>query len=131
MKTRPIITIIGSALTLLLLFAALPALAQTSNSTSISNLTYDGVEHGQYMVLSWDIIANMKSVKLQVKGGGISNVWGTSNFFSTSTSANGARTVLRHDDLTFHRVGNARFKFRVKVKLTNNTWTPWAYVDES
>ncbi len=130
MKTRSAITIIGSALALIMLFS-LPALAQTNNNVTINSLTYDGVEHGQYMVLSWDIIANMKSVKLQLKGGGISNVWGTSNYFNTSTNANGTRTVLRHNDLSFHRVGNARFKFRVKVKLTNDTWTPWAYVDES
>ncbi len=127
MKRHKVIVI---CLALLALFAALPALAQTNNSVTISNLTYDGTEHGQYMVLSWDIIANMKSVKLQLKGGGISNVWGTSNYFNTSTNANGTRTVLRHNDLSFHRVGNARFKFRVKVKLTNDTWTPWAYVDE-
>ncbi len=127
MKTRTAITIFGSALALIMLFS-LPALAQTNNSVTISNLTYDGVYNVDDIRLSWDTVANTYSVKLQIQGGGIVDTWHTYTDFTTATS--GSSTGMTIQDLNSYRVGNALFKFRVKIQLTSDDWTPWAYVDE-
>ena len=122
-------TIIGSALALIALFAALPALAQTDNNATINNLTYDGLDSSNNIKLSWDTVANTHSVKLQIQGGGIVDTWYTYSDFTTATS--GSSTNMTIQDLDSYRVGNASFRFRIKIQLTYKASTPWAYVDES
>ncbi len=121
-------TIIGSALALIILFS-LPALAQTDNNATINNLTYDGLDSSNNIKLSWDTVANTHSVKLQIQGGGIVDTWYTYSDFTTSTS--GSSTNMTIQDLDSYRVGNASFRFRIKIQLTYKASTPWAYVDES
>ena len=121
---------ISIALAIIALFAALPLQAQTNNNVTINNLTYDGQsQNRQYMYLSWDTVANTQSVKLQVRGGGISDAWGTFNGFTTSTSGN--ETIMQLDNLAHFRVLDRKFWFRVKVVLTTSASTPWASVQES
>ncbi len=128
MKTRIAITSIVSALALIILFS-LPALAQTDNNATINNLTYDGLDSSNNIKLSWDTVANTHSVKLQVQGGGIVDTWQTYSAFRTATS--GSSTNMTIQELDSYRVGNASFKFRIKIQLTYKASTPWAYVDES
>ncbi len=127
MKTRSAITIIGIALALIILFS-LPALAQTDNNATINNLTYDGLDSSNNIKLSWDTVANTHSVKLQVQGGGIIDTWQTYSAFTTATS--GSSTNMTIQDLDSYRVGNAIFRYRIKIQLTYKASTPWAYVDE-
>ena len=128
MKTRSAITIIVIVLALIMLFS-LPALAQTSNNVTINNLTYDGIYNNDDIRLSWDTVADTDSVKLQIQGGGIVDTWHTYTDFTTATS--GSSTGMTMQDLNSYRVGNALFRFRVKIQLTYKAWTPWAYVNES
>ena len=127
MKTRSAITIFGIALALIILFS-LPALAQTDNNATINNLTYDGLDSSNNIKLSWDTVANTHSVKLQVQGGGIIDTWQTYSAFTTATS--GSSTNMTIQDLDSYRVGNAIFRYRIKIQLTYKASTPWAYVDE-
>ncbi len=127
MKTRSAITIFGIALALIMLFS-LPALAQTDNNVTINNLTYDGLDNSNNIKLSWDTVDKTDSVKLQVQGGGIIDTWQTYSVFTTATS--GSSTNMTIQDLDSYRVGNALFRFRIKIQLTYKAWTPWAYVDE-
>ncbi len=128
MKFRSAITIIGSALALIILFS-LPALAQTNNNVTINNLSYDGVYNVDDIRLSWDTVADTDSVKLQIQGGGIIDTWQTYSDTTISTSGSSTRMMIR--DLDSYRVGDAIFRYRVKIQLAYKAWTPWAYVDES
>ncbi|MDE2859496.1 MAG: fibronectin type III domain-containing protein [Chloroflexota bacterium] len=125
MKIRSRIKIIGLALALCVLFAALPLQAQ-----SISNLTYDGTSaESNTMALSWNTVANTDSVKLQVKGGGIVDSWMSVD--GLSISVEGGRTIANFQDLSTWQVSGTIYNFRVKVELQDGSSTPWAYVDQS
>ncbi|MDE2950965.1 MAG: fibronectin type III domain-containing protein [Chloroflexota bacterium] len=125
MKIRSRIKIIGLALALCVLFAALPLQAQ-----SISNLTYDGTSaESNTMALSWNTVANTDSVKLQVKGGGIVDSWMSVD--GLSISVDGGRTIANFQDLSTWQVSGTIYNFRVKVELQDGSSTPWAYVDQS
>ncbi|MDE2821219.1 MAG: fibronectin type III domain-containing protein [Chloroflexota bacterium] len=125
MKIRSRIKIIGLALALCVVFAALPLQAQ-----SISNLTYDGTSaESNTMALSWNTVANTDSVKLQVKGGGIVDSWMSVD--GLSISVDGGRTIANFQDLSTWQVSGTIYNFRVKVELQDGSSTPWAYVDQS
>ena len=128
MKTRSaIITIIGSALALLALFAALPAGADhtipLSNSTcgyngaSIADFEYQGEFQGEW-ILSWDRVPHALSVVMQAKGGGILNVWTTVNpvrlWDSVLGKSNFEMTALA-------QVAGQTMNFRVAVNCQGHT----------
>ncbi len=131
MKTRPIITIIGSALTLLLLFAALPAGADHSiiesdstcgyNGASIADFKYSGERQGEW-ILKWGTVphAITGERKMQANGGGIFTVWTTINpnrLYWEGTL--GGDTFFEMTALS--PVAGQTLYFRVSVKCAGNS----------
>ncbi len=120
---------IGIALALICL-CPLFIQAQANSGTSIANLTFDGTNpDSNTMVVSWDTIANTDSVKLQVKGGGITDSW--MSVEGLFTTAGEERTSANFQDLSTYQVSGTTYRFRVKVTLQDGSSTPWAYVDQS
>ncbi len=130
MKTRPIITIIGSALALIMLFAALPAGADhtipLSNSTcgyngaSIADFTYMGERQGDW-ILKWGTVphAITGQRKMQANGGGIFTVWTTVNPSSLWTTSLEGDTNFEMTALS--QVAGQTLYFRVSVKCAGNS----------
>jgi len=114
-------------LALFVLSAALPLQAQ-----SISNLTYDGVNSNTgKMELSWDNVADMTGAKVQIKGGGITDVW--INVSNLRISNDAYSTTASFQDLTSMHDTAYWLNFRVRVIYGQGVpphggQTPWASV---
>ncbi|MDE2821220.1 MAG: hypothetical protein OXI40_15925 [Chloroflexota bacterium] len=114
-------------LALFVLSATLPSLAQ-----SISNLTYDGVNSNTgKMELSWDNVADMTGAKVQIKGGGITDVW--INAPNLRISKDAYSTTASFQDLTSMHDTAYWLNFRVRVIYGQGVpphggQTPWASV---
>ena len=131
MKARPIITIIGSALALLLLIAALPAGADHTivesdstcgyNGASIADFSYRGESQGNW-VLKWGTVPHAidGERKMQANGGGIFTVWTTINpsrLYWEGTV--GGDTFFEMTALS--QVAGQTLYFRVSVKCAGNS----------
>ncbi len=129
MKNRSVVSIIRTALALICLSSYLIQ-AQDNSGATIANLTFDGTDpDSNTMVVSWDTIANTDSVKLQVKGGGITDSWMSVDGLFISNA--GGRTIANFQDMSTYQVSGTIYRFRVKVTLQDGSSTPWAYVDQS
>ncbi|MDE2948420.1 MAG: hypothetical protein OXT05_15085 [Chloroflexota bacterium] len=120
-------------LALLVLALLLPLAAQASSSPSISNLTYEGVNSNTgKMELSWDNVNvdDMTDAKVQIKGGGITDVW--INVWNLSITQDPYSTTASFQDLTSMHDTAYWLNFRVRVLWGRSPGptgqTPWASV---
>jgi len=117
---------------LLVLALLLPLAAQASSSPSISNLTYEGVNSNTgKMELSWDNVADMTGAKVQIKGGGSTDVW--VNAPNLRISSDAYSTTASFQDLTSMHDTAYWLNFRVRVIWGQGVapyggQTPWASV---
>ena len=141
MNKRISFSVIGIALALLLLLAALPLQAQ---NTTLNNVEFEvntwtvqaRIGPSQTVTkwqLSWDTLPNQTGGGAQYKGGGITDVWTT---VWGDYAWGPSRTVLSFDPLSGNPSGT--FNFRVDAttctrsgNVTTCIETDYAYIDHS
>ena len=122
MKHRRVF-IIGMALALLTLFAAMPALTRASGNGSISNFKYSHTNSAGNWVFTWDTYPDKHSIdRFQFKGGGWQKVYTSMYVISWSKSSGTTKAVVS----PVYSAPGYSLQFRVRLEIGDDVYTSYA-----
>ncbi len=120
MKNRRVF-IICLLLTLIMLFAALPA--QASGDGSISNFKYSKTNSAGNWVFTWDTYPSRSTInRFQFMGGGWQKVW-TSVYLKSLKRSDGTTTAVISP---IYYAPDHSLQFRLRLEIGNDVFTSYA-----